>query len=399
MDAAATRRDAKKLAYFNGYISLNEEAESGELVAVKDNIDVQGMVTTAGGKHLPSTPVTKDAPIIAALKAAGGQVIGKANMHEYAFGVTNDNVHYGPARNPHDPDRVPGGSSGGSAVVVSLGLCDWAIGSDTGGSIRIPAGLCGVVGMKPTTGLLSIEGIFPLSETLDVPGPMARDVRTAARALEMLSGVSGFDPGPLGEWSPSLAVPLDWEGGLDDPTQEVWNRVSEGLPRIDFPGWKILENAFQPILFAEATSYHLDWMRDKPELYSEDVRKTLELGLKVTGAGYVWALRQRAALTSAVDRALGSYDAVILPNTAIVAPLIGEPHIREKLLRYTRPFNLTGHPVITIPAPTSSLPVGIQIVGRIGGDAELLRVAAALEARWGAGAPPVVEVDEEHSSV
>ncbi|MCU1570164.1 MAG: Asp-tRNAAsn/Glu-tRNAGln amidotransferase subunit and related amidase [Naasia sp.] len=391
MDAIDTRRRARELASYNGFISLNEQAESGELVAVKDNIDVQGMVTTAGGRHLPARAADKDAPIIASLRAAGAQVIGKANMHEYAFGVTNDNVHFGAARNPHDPTRVPGGSSGGSAVVASLGLCDWAIGSDTGGSIRIPAGLCGVVGMKPTTGLLSIEGIFPLAESLDVPGPMARDVRTTAHALGVLAGGDRFDPGTPEDWSPHLAVPSGWEDGLDGQTQKVWDRVSEGLPRIEFPGWKTLEDAFQPILFAEATSYHLDWLRDAPDLYSDDVRKTLELGFKVTGAGYLWGLRQRARWAEAVERALGSYDAVILPNTMITAPLIGEPHVREKLLRYTRPFNLTGQPVVTIPGPSDSLPVGIQVVGRIGEDAALLRVAAALEARWGAGKAPVPE--------
>jgi aspartyl-tRNA(Asn)/glutamyl-tRNA(Gln) amidotransferase subunit A len=387
VDAVAARRRAGELAHYNSFISLNEEAESGELVAVKDIIDVQGLVTTGGGKHLPPTPAEKDAPIVASIKAGGAQVIGKTNLHEYAFGVTNHNIHYGIARNPHDPERVPGGSSGGSAIAVSLGLCDWAIGTDTGGSIRIPAGLCGIVGMKPTTGLLSIEGIFPLAESLDVPGPMARDVHTAAHALEMLSGMSGFVPQRLRDSAPSLAVPIGWEEGLDELTQGVWNMVSEGLPRIDFPEWKTLENAFQPILFAEATSYHLDWLRDKPELYSEDVRKTLELGLKVTGAGYLWALRQKEALVAAVDQALDSYDAVILPNTTIVAPLIGQPHVREQLLRYTRPFNITGHPVITLPAPTNSLPVGIQVVGRIGGDAELLHVAAMLESRWGVGRP------------
>jgi len=390
MDAAATRQRAAELARHGAYISLNEEAESGELVAVKDNIDVRGMVTTAGGRHLPETPAAADAPIIAALRATGAQVIGKTNMHEYAFGVTTDNVHYGTARNPHDPERVPGGSSGGSAVAVGLRLCDWAIGTDTGGSTRIPAGLCGVVGLKPTTGLLSIEGIFPLAETLDAPGPMARDVRTAARALESLSGRTGFDPGEPGDWEPSLAVPLGWEDGLDEPTQRVWDAVTEGLPRIGFPGWKALEDAFQPILFAEASSYHLEWLRERPELYSDDVRDTLNLGFKVSGAGYLWGMRQREPMTEAVTRALDSYDAVMIPNTTIVAPLIGEPHVREKLLRYTRPFNLTGHPVVTMPAPTPGLPVGVQLVGRIGEDAALLRVAAALEARWGVGRAPAV---------
>jgi aspartyl-tRNA(Asn)/glutamyl-tRNA(Gln) amidotransferase subunit A len=383
VDPADVLRRARELEHYGAFISLAEDCPPGTLVAVKDNIDVQGMVTTAGGRHLSPDPVGTDAPIITAIKKAGCSVIGKTNMHEYAFGVTNHNVHHGVARNPVDDTRVPGGSSGGSAVAVGLGLCDWAIGTDTGGSIRIPAGLCGIVGLKPTTGSLSIEGIFPLAESLDVPGPMARDVRTAARGLAALAGnpESSLDV-PAG-WEPSLAVPRGWEDGLDEPTNATWQDVTRDLPRIDFPAWKELEDAFQPILFAEATSYHLDWLRDRPAEYSDDVRSTLELGRKVSGAGYLWAMRQRPRLRDAVERALEGHDAVLVPNTCIVAPPIGEPHVREKLLRYTRPFSLSGHPVVTIPAPTSGLPVGVQVVGHWGEDEALLRVAAVLEARWG----------------
>ena len=385
MDPVPVRRKTLELKEYGGFISLSDDPGrgSGMLVAVKDNINVEGMVTTAGGRHLPDTPAEADAPIVAALKAAGGHVVGKANMHEYAFGVTNDNPHYGFARNPQDRERVAGGSSGGSAVAAALGLCDWAVGTDTGGSIRIPAGLCGIVGMKPTNGSLSIEGIFPLAESLDIPGPMARDVRTAGQALEMLHGGGAFDPGDPGDWRPSLAVPAGWEEGLDEATDRVWHKVTQGLPRIDFPALKELEDAFQPILFAEATSYHLDWLRERPELYGEDVRRTLELGFKVPGAGYLWALRQRQRLSDAVEAAIGAYDAVLVPNTAIVAPLFGEPHVREKLLRFTRPFNLSAHPVVTVPGPSTGLPVGIQVVGHHGEDAALLKVVAALEARWG----------------
>jgi Asp-tRNA(Asn)/Glu-tRNA(Gln) amidotransferase A subunit family amidase len=304
-------------------------------------------------------------------------------MHEYAFGVTNHNVHYGIARNPVDPTRVPGGSSGGSAVAVGLGLCDWAIGTDTGGSIRIPAGLCGIVGMKPTTGSLSIEGIFPLAESLDVPGPMAPDVATTANAWSAMRGGEDLDLEPRAGWEPSLAAPAGWEDHLDEQTSAVWQYVTHDLPRIDFPSWKELEDVFQPILFGEATSYHLDWLRERPEDYSDDVRSTLELGRKVTAAGYLWAMRRRGHMRELVEQALEGYDAVLVPNTLIVAPLIGEPHVREKLLRYTRPFSLTGHPVVTMPAPSAGLPVGVQVVGRHGQDEELLRVAAALEARWG----------------
>ena len=383
MDARTVLMRAHELRQYGAFISLAEEPANGTLVAVKDNIDVRGMVTTAGGQHLPSAPATTDAPVVAAIRRSGCSVIGKTNMHEYAFGVTNHNIHHGIARNPVDPTRIPGGSSGGSAVAVGLGLCDWAIGTDTGGSIRIPAGLCGIVGMKPTTGSLSIQGIFPLAESLDVPGPMAADVAATARALSAMTGQVGIDLDTFESREPSLAVPIGWEEELDDETSTAWRDVTDGLPRIDFPNWKELEDVFQPILFGEATSYHLEWLRERPHDYSDDVRNTLELGRKVTAAGYLWAIRRRAHMRELVEQALADYDAVLVPNTLIVAPLIGEPHVREKLLRYTRPFSLTGHPVITLPAPARGLPVGVQVVGRHGQDRELLKVAAVLESRWG----------------
>lgn len=384
MDPMYARRKAEELADRGAFISLSDDPGSGTLVAVKDNVDVAGMVTTAGGTHFPKVPARNDAPIVAALKDAGCHVVGKANLHEYAFGVTNENPHYGVARNPVDQNRVAGGSSGGSALAVALGLCDWAVGSDTGGSIRIPAGLCGVVGMKPTMGLLSSDGIFPLAETMDTPGPIAPDVATTGRALEMLGGGTAGSGAPDG-WQPSLAVPSDWEYGLDEPTQDAWRNAAGDLPRIDFPALKELEDVFQPILFAEASSYHLEWLRERPDEYGPDVRKTLELGFKVTGAGYLWACRQRDRLRADVERAIGSHDALLIPNTAIVAPPVRQPHVREKLLRFTRPFSLSGHPVVTLPLPVRGLPVGVQVVGHHGRDADLLRVAAALEARWGTG--------------
>lgn len=386
MDCNEARKRAASAAWYNPYISLSDESGDGPVVAVKDNVDVEGMVTTAGGRHLPQTPAERDAPVVAAARAAGCSIIGKANLHEYAFGVTSDNPHYGPVRNPHDPDRVAGGSSGGSAVAVALETCDWAIGSDTGGSVRIPAGLCGVVGIKPTTGMLSNAGVFPLAETFDTPGPIARDVRTAAIALEMMSGRSGIDPGGATTMGRDvrLAVPRGWADDLDEQTQAVWSEVTAGLPEVDFPERKRIEDAFQPVFFAEASSYHLDWMRERPEAYGEDVLASLRLGLKVTGAGYLWALRQREPLRAEVEGAMADVDAVLVPNTAIVAPLIGEPHVREKLLRFTRPFSCTGHPVVTLPAPSRGLPVGIQVVGHHGADGELARAAAVLEARWGA---------------
>jgi aspartyl-tRNA(Asn)/glutamyl-tRNA(Gln) amidotransferase subunit A len=199
----------------------------------------------------------------------------------------------------------------------------------------------------------------------------------------MMHGHGDIDCALVAGSQPTLAVPAGWEDGLDNQTAVAWNAATEGLPRIDFPELKAVEDVFQPILFAEATSYHLEWLRDQPERYSDDVRGTLELGRKVSGAGYLWSVRQRGRVRDEVEAAIGDHDALLVPNTQIVAPLIGEPHVRDKLLHFTRPFSLTGHPVITIPLPAQALPVGVQVVGHYGRDAELFRVAAALERRWG----------------
>src|SRR5438045_1573116 len=216
----------------NAFISRSDENGSGDRVAVKDLVDVRGMVTTAGGIILPSVPAADDAPVIKRLRKAGCVVVGKTNLHEFAYGVTNVNPHYGTALNPHDPGRVAGGSSGGSAVAVATGMCDWAIGSDTGGSIRIPASLCGVAGFKPAFGSIEMVGVIPLSWSLDTLGPIAPDIATAARAFSMMSG----EPIDLsGLVRPRLAIPRDWVMDLDEATQQAWSQVSEGIPEIDFP--------------------------------------------------------------------------------------------------------------------------------------------------------------------
>src|SRR5438874_13151078 len=215
----------------NAFISRSQEKGSGDAVAVKDLVDVEGMVTTAGGIILPNVPAEHDAPVVAHLRQAGCVVAGKANLHEFAYGVTNINPHYGTALNPHDPGRVAGGSSGGSAVAVAAGVCDWAIGSDTGGSIRIPASLCGVAGFKPAFGSIDIRGVVPLSWSLDTLGPIAPDIATAARAFTVMSGepidLSGLE-------RPRLAIPARWVTGLDEPTAAAWDSASSGGTEVEF---------------------------------------------------------------------------------------------------------------------------------------------------------------------
>ena len=362
---------------------MTEEEGEGTVVAVKDLVDVRGTVTTAGGILLPNEPAKEDAPVIKRMREHGCVMVGKANLHEWAFGVTSGNPHFGAVRNPHDRSRVPGGSSGGSAAAVAAGLCDWAVGSDTGGSIRIPASLCGVVGYKPTLGTVSTEKVVPLSPSLDTMGPLAPDVETAARALESMSGLEDLVPRArpgLEEFK--LAVPGGWVEGLDQPTAAAWARVSAGLPEIPFPDRRETAEAGRVILFVEAAAFHRAWISQFPDKYGEDVRAHLIDGLEVRGVDYVDALREQRRLQADLEAALGDHDAVLLPATAMIAPLIGQPDVREPLTRFTRPLNTTGHPVITLPAPVSGLPVGIQVVGHLNQEARLVAVALALEKAW-----------------
>src|SRR2546428_4463467 len=190
VDLEQARARIREGSELNAFISVSDEQGTGDAVAVKDLVDVQGMVTTAGGVILPDVPAPEDAPVIKRLRQSGCAIVGKANLHEFAYGVTSINPHYGTVRNPHDTRRVAGGSSGGSAVARAAGLCDWAVGSDTGGSIRIPAALCGVAGFKPAFGSVDIAGVIPLSKSLDTLGPMAPTIAETARAYTLMSGES-----------------------------------------------------------------------------------------------------------------------------------------------------------------------------------------------------------------
>jgi Asp-tRNA(Asn)/Glu-tRNA(Gln) amidotransferase A subunit family amidase len=377
MELGEARRRIRDHANLHAFISLSAETGSGAVVAVKDLVDVAGMVTTAGGIILPETPAGDDAAVIKRIRSHGCVVVGKANLHEFAYGVTSVNPHYGSVLNPHDTSRVAGGSSGGSAVAVATAMCDWAIGSDTGGSIRIPSSLCGVVGFKPALGSIDTTGVIPLAHSLDTLGPIARDVATAAAAYSMMSGESlALEPAR----SPRLGVPAGWVAGLDDETQRSWDLVSAGVPEVDFPGREELYNVGLTILLVEAAEYHRQWATQFPEKYGADVLGHIRRGLEMPplNAEYFRAwTRMRENAQSAMD----GIDALILPATAIVAPLVAAgAEVREPLTRFTRPFNATGQPVVSLPAPVSGLPVGIQVVGRTNSVA--MSVAAWLEREW-----------------
>ncbi|TMF32148.1 MAG: amidase [Chloroflexi bacterium] len=353
VDLEQARARIRERSELNAFISVSDEQGARDAVAVKDLVDVQGMVTTAGGVILPDVPASDDAPVIKRLRQSGCAIVGKANLHEFAYGVTSINPHYGTVRNPHDTGRVAGGSSGGSAVAVAAGMCDWAVGSDTGGSIRIPA-------------------------SLDTLGPMALDMPGTARAYSIMSGE---DVSLASLSRPRLAVPARWVTGLDQPTADAWNLVSRGLPEIEFGDRDTFFQVGLTILLFEAAAYHRRWATDSPEKYGEDVLRLIRRGFEVTPASYEQALLERTRLQDEAERAMEGLDALILPATAVVAPPIETANdMREPLSRFTRPFNTTRQPVAVLPAPVSGLPVGIQVAGVT--NIETLRAAAWLEQEW-----------------
>lgn len=372
------RRRIAELRDLHAFISVSEETGDGMVVAVKDLIDVKGIVTTAGGIILPNTPAAEDAPVIRRLREHGCVMVGKTNLHEFAYGVTSYNPHYGSVLNPHDHTRVAGGSSGGSAVAVATGMCDWAIGSDTGGSIRIPSALCGVVGFKPIVGTIDTAGVIPLSRSLDTLGPMAPDVATAARAFSMMTGE------PIAEMPrarPRLGVPAGWVHDLDETVSHSWAVVSRGVPEVEFVDRDPLFRDGLTILRVEASLYHRRWVAETPEKYGADVLGHLQNGLQILAVDYEAARLARPELTAAAEAAMTDLDALILPANAIVAPHVDAGNeVREPLSRFTRPFNLTGQPVVSVPAPSKGLPVGIQVVGRT--NAGALAAAMWLEQEW-----------------
>ena len=378
MELEKARRRILERADLNAFISVSSEEGTGTVVAVKDLVDVAGMVTTAGGVILPREPAVEDAPVIRRLRQEGCVIVGKTNLHEFAYGVTSVNPHYGAVRNPHDVERVAGGSSGGSAVAVAAGMCDWAVGSDTGGSIRIPASFCGVVGFKPAFGSIDTSGVVPLSTSLDTLGPLASDVMSAARAYTMMSG-EAMPQGPMRQ--PRLAVPAGWVADLDEETSRAWELVSAGLPEVEFIKREPLYKFSLTVLQVEASAYHRRWVAESPEKYGADVLGHLRRGLEILAVDYLEALAALRELRAEAARAMDGIDALVLPASAIVAPSISASiEVREPITRYTRPFNATGQPVVTLPAPVRGMPVGIQVVGRTNSGA--MGAAAWLEQEW-----------------
>jgi len=384
----------------------------GVPVALKDLYDTAGVPTTAGSKIYAHRVPSEDATVVARLRAAGAVVIGKTNLHEFAYGVTTDSSYFGPTRNPWDLQRVPGGSSGGSAAAVAAGLCMAATGSDTGGSIRIPAALCGIVGLKPTYGRVSCHGLLPLSWALDHPGPMARTVYGAAIILAAMAGLDPSDPATLAVPVPDytaelgggmsrLRIGVDTDWALSGIHKEVRTAFKEALEVLRGLGAEVVElavprvkegmDAALTILMAEATAIHEGFLLTRADDYQSDVRERLEQGFAVRGADYGRARRMGELVRRDLAILFEKVDLLTTPACAIPAPRIGAREVTIEgesvpvmvpLTRYTRIFNLAGLPAISVPCGFSSdgLPLGLQLVGRAWDEVTVLRAAHAYEA-------------------
>lgn len=383
----------------------------GVPIGLKDLFDTAGVVTTHGSRIFEGSVPAADAVVTARLKEAGAVLVGKNNMHEFAFGSTTDNPHHGTCRNAWNPDHIPGGSSGGSGAAVAARLCFMSMGSDTGGSIRSPACLNGIVGHKPTYGLVSRRGVFPLSWSLDHAGPLARTVRDAALTLQVIAGHDPRDPA-----SASVPVP-DYTAGLDGgvrglrvgvpreyfferATEEVEGHVRAAIRTLEGLGATVVEvslphvdlaaTAGMAIISVEAADVHRRWLRTRPDDYGADVRPRLQAGALFSGVEYARAQRIRALVQGEFREAMTRADVLAMPNNAIPAPRIDQSTISVRgkdvwvmalMPSLTIPHNLTGAPALTVPCgfAASGLPVGLQLVGRPFEDATVLRVGHAYE--------------------
>ncbi len=368
-------------------------------ISVKDLLDIQGTATTAASHVRDGHMATDDASAIARVRKCGAVIVGKTNLHEFAFGTTNEDSAYGPARHPMDPSRSPGGSSGGSAISVATGMALATLGTDTGGSIRIPAAACGIVGLKPTYGEISTDGVVPLSRTLDHVGPLATTVTDAAHVFHALRGdtvVHTLEPARIETLR--FGVPRVYFCDLlDDDVRRAFESsldavriAGASIVDVEIPSATLIAPVYLHIVLGDAAAYHATALERMPERYTTPVRLRLEMARYVLAEDYVRALSGRDTLRGEVDLALSGCNALLLPTLPIPAPPIGvnsvqvgatkEP-VRNMMLRLTQLFNLTGHPAISLPCGRTpqGLPVGLQVVGRRAQTDTLLHIARAVE--------------------
>jgi aspartyl-tRNA(Asn)/glutamyl-tRNA(Gln) amidotransferase subunit A len=392
-------------------------------IAHKDLYYTRGVVTTAGSKILADFVPTEDAAAVERLRAAGTVLLGKTQMHEFAYGGTNDNEHYGPTRNPWHLERIPGGSSGGSAAALAAGMCLGATGSDTAGSIRIPAHACGTTGIKPTYGRVSLYGVVPMAWSLDHPGPLARTAHDAALLLQAMAGHDPRDPASddrpvpdfsfeldLGVRGLRLGIPRNYFTEEVAPDVDAAYRAAirtlqdlgATVEDVEIPSLAATLAVQFAIGASECAAYHAEWLRTRPDDYGADVRARLEAGQLVPAVDYLKAQRYRAVIRAEQRAVLQRVDVLVTPTLPIPAPPIGMATatlggrtvpVSPQLIRFTAPFDQSGFPAASVPCgfDGDGLPIGLQIAGRPWAEATVLRVAHAYQqaTAWHTRRPPL----------
>jgi len=407
-DAALAAADAADAALAKGN---NHGALHGVPLAHKDMYYDAGKIVTCGSHIRRDFVATTTATALQRLKDAGTIRLGSLQMAEFAYGPTGHNTHYGAVHNPWGLDRVTGGSSSGSGAAVAARLTFAALGSDTGGSIRMPAHFCGVTGLKTTVGRISRAGAMPLSQSLDTVGPLARTVLDCALLLGLMAGADADDPtavaGPLPDYMaatrqsikglkiglPSAFYVDDLDPEVErilDDTITVLKREGAGIVQVELPDQRQLTAACQLVLATEAAAFHKRWMIERPQDYGPQVLMRLQNGLAIPGVSYLEAVRWRGPALAAYLAAVAGVDAVIAPVAPVAAPTIAESDVGnspdaeaviQRLTRFTRPVNYLGLPSLAIPSgfTKSGLPVGMQLIGRSFDEAMLLRIGAAFQ--------------------
>jgi aspartyl-tRNA(Asn)/glutamyl-tRNA(Gln) amidotransferase subunit A len=387
-------------------------------IALKDLFNTRGLRTTAHSKVLLDNVPTEDATCVAKLAEAGTVLLGKLSMHEFAFGGPQVDAPFPAARNPWDLERVPAGSSSGSGAALAAGMCAGALGSDTGGSIRGPASYCGIVGLKPTYGLVSRSGVVPLAWSLDHAGPMARTVEDCAILLQAIAGYDASDPAsakvPVPDYQADLrkgmaglriGAPLAYLESVSDLSSETYSalraaldefaRLGADVKSVDFPEHQHHQIVNSGILAAEAFTYHQPTLTSHPELYGRRFVSRIRDGALLSAADYITLLRGRALIKRRMAELMQEIDIFAMPTSTHPAETFAEEEATPSFKRtsFTRPFNITGQPAISIPGGFSSagLPIGLQLVGRPFEDATVLRAAHAYEQAtdWHHRRPPV----------
>ena len=369
----------------------------GVPLSIKDIIDVRGVATTAASKVREGHIAADDAPVVTRLRDAGAVFLGKTNLHEFALGTTNEESAFGPVRHPLDPNRSPGGSSGGSAASVLDGMAYASIGTDTGGSIRIPAAICGLVGLKPSLHEIPTQGVVPLSATMDHVGPLCRSIEDAAILYNTLHG-SSQPLRPREKRALRVGVLRGYFTSLLDPQvgtafEDACATLTKGgalLDEVYIPHSGDIAPIYVHIVLAEGAAFHAKTLDSRADDYTVNVRLRLEMGRYILAEDYVRALRGRDVLSSEVEAALQDTDVLLLPTLGVPAVRLGaatvkigsvEEPVRNIMLRLTQLFNITGHPAITLPCGKTAdgLPIGVQVVGRRHETSALIAVAQEIE--------------------